>query len=64
MVNDCEMSSMKIKKITLIFVALLLASSGTFAAKMVMPTDAPASYEAECGSCHMAYPPALLSEQS
>ncbi|MBU3560178.1 diheme cytochrome c [Polynucleobacter sp. MG-Unter2-18] len=29
-----------------------------------MPTDAPASYEAECASCHMAYPPALLSQQS
>jgi len=43
---------------------LLLASSSTFAAKMAMPADAPASYEAECASCHMAYPPALLSEQS
>ncbi|QWE01487.1 diheme cytochrome c [Polynucleobacter sp. JS-Mosq-20-D10] len=29
-----------------------------------MPTDMPASYEAECASCHMAYPPALLSQQS
>ncbi|OZA10118.1 MAG: cytochrome C [Polynucleobacter sp. 24-46-87] len=29
-----------------------------------MPADAPASYEVECASCHMAYPPALLSEQS
>lgn len=41
-----------------------MAASPTFAAKMTMPTDAPASYEAECASCHMAYPPALLSEQS
>ena len=40
-----------------------IASSG-FAAKMPMPADAPASYEAECASCHMAYPPGLLSEQS
>jgi nitrate/TMAO reductase-like tetraheme cytochrome c subunit len=64
MANDCEMSSMKIKKTILIFAALLLTSSGAYAAKMVMPTDAPASYEAECASCHMAYPPALLSEQS
>ena len=31
---------------------------------MTMPTDAPVSYEAECASCHMAYPPALLSQQS
>ena len=52
------------KKTILIAASLLLASSSTFAAKMTMPTDAPASYEAECASCHMAYPPALLSEQS
>jgi nitrate/TMAO reductase-like tetraheme cytochrome c subunit len=55
---------MKIKNTTLIAAALLLASSATFAAKMAMPPDAPASYEAECASCHMAYPPALLNEQS
>ena len=64
MVNDCEMSSMKIKKTILIFATLLLTSSGTFAAKMAMLVDVPASYETECASCHMAYPPALLSEQS
>lgn len=52
------------KKTLFIAASLLLASSPTFAAKMAMPTDAPASYEAECASCHMAYPPALLSEQS
>lgn len=52
------------KKTVLIAAALLIASSGTFAAKMTMPTDMPASYEAECASCHMAYPPALLSQQS
>lgn len=38
--------------------------SSAFAAKMPMPADAPASYESECASCHMAYPPGLLSEQS
>ena len=52
------------KKTLFIAASLLLASSPTFAAKMTMPADAPASYEAECASCHMAYPPALLSEQS
>ena len=52
------------KKTIFIAASLLLASSPTFAAKMTMPADAPASYEAECASCHMAYPPALLSEQS
>ena len=52
------------KKTVLITTVLILASLPTFAAKMAMPGDAPASYEAECASCHMAYPPALLSEQS
>ena len=52
------------RKTIFIATSLLLASSSTFAAKMAMPTDAPASYEAECASCHMAYPPALLSERS
>lgn len=52
------------KKTLFIAASLLLASSPTFAAKMTMPADAPASYEAECASCHMAYPPGLLSEQS
>jgi nitrate/TMAO reductase-like tetraheme cytochrome c subunit len=47
--------------ITLFF---LFGAPSTFAAKMTMPADAPASYEAECASCHMAYPPALLSQQS
>ena len=55
---------MKIKNIVLITATLLLASSASFAAKMAIPSDAPASYEAECASCHMAYPPGLLSEQS
>ena len=52
-------------KITaLITTLLLLGSSSAFAGKMAMPADAPASYEAECASCHMSYPPALLSQQS
>ena len=53
-----------IKNTVLITAALLMVSPVTFAAKMTMPTDVPASYEAECASCHMAYPPALLSQQS
>ncbi len=58
------MNFINMKKTILIFVSLLLASSSAFAAKMAMPADAPASYEAECASCHMTYPPGLLSEQS
>ena len=58
------MNLLNMKKIPLIAFSILMAASHTFAAKMTMPADAPASYEAECASCHMAYPPALLSEQS
>ena len=58
------MNPSKMKKTILVANTILLASSSTFAAKMIMPADAPASYEAECASCHMAYPPALLSQQS
>lgn len=47
-----------------IFLSLMLGTSLVFAGKMGMPTDAPASYDAECASCHMAYPPALLSAKS
>jgi len=54
----------KTVKNTVLIAAALLMTPVTFAAKMTMPTDAPASYEAECASCHMAYPPALLSQQS
>ena len=41
----------------------LFLVSPVFAAKMPMPSDMPKSYDAECASCHMAYPPGLLSEQ-
>lgn len=56
--------NLNMKKTIFITASLLLTSSPAFAAKMTMPADAPASYEAECASCHMAYPPALLSQQS
>ena len=46
-----------------LFVTLMLLSPA-FAAKMPMPSDMPKSYDAECASCHMAYPPGLLSEKS
>jgi hypothetical protein len=58
------MSLFRMKKTVLIAVTLLMASPVTFAAKMTMPADVPATYEPECASCHMAYPPALLSQQS
>jgi len=43
--------------------AYLLAMPA-LAAKMTMPSDAPKSYEAECASCHMAYPPGLLGQKN
>lgn len=34
------------------------------AAKIGFPADAPKAYEAECASCHIAYPPGLLGQKS
>lgn len=48
----------------LIFLSTTFMVSSVMAAKMPMPSDMPKSYEAECASCHMAYPPGLLSEKS
>ena len=46
------------------FITALFFVESVFAAKMPMPSDMPKSYDAECASCHMAYPPGLLSEKS
>jgi nitrate/TMAO reductase-like tetraheme cytochrome c subunit len=46
------------------FLITLLVTSPAYTAKMPMPSDMPKSYDAECASCHMAYPPGLLSEKS
>lgn len=43
------------------FCLLLAIALPAFADRMPFPADTPASYKAECGSCHMAYQPALLS---
>lgn len=43
---------------------LALLAMPVSASKMGMPADAPKSYEAECASCHMAYPPGLLGQKS
>jgi nitrate/TMAO reductase-like tetraheme cytochrome c subunit len=48
----------------LVFLSTTFMVSLVLAAKMPMPADMPKSYEAECASCHMAYPPGLLSEKS
>jgi hypothetical protein len=41
---------------------LSLLSVSASAAKMAMLSDAPKSYDIECASCHMAYPPGLLGQ--
>jgi mono/diheme cytochrome c family protein len=43
---------------------LALLAMPVSAAKMTMPPDAPKSFDAECASCHMAYPPGLLGQKN
>ena len=43
---------------------LALLAIPASAARMAMPADTPKSYEAECASCHMAYPPGLLTQKN
>jgi len=40
---------------------LLSISLPALADRLPLPADTPASYRAECGSCHLPYPPALLA---
>ena len=47
------------KRIALIL--LLAVALPALADRLPLPADTPASYAAECGSCHLAYPPALLA---
>jgi hypothetical protein len=46
----------------LLFLAVL--AMPVDAAKMTLPSGAPKSYEAECASCHLAYPPGLLGQKN
>lgn len=45
----------------LIFALASLFASNALADRMPLPADTPAGYKAECGSCHLAFPPALLA---
>jgi hypothetical protein len=46
----------------IVFVAaVLMAAAPAFADRLPIPSDAPPAFKAECGSCHLAFPPALLS---
>jgi nitrate/TMAO reductase-like tetraheme cytochrome c subunit len=55
---------MKTQFVAPFLVLCALSAMPVFATKMTMPSDAPKSYEAECASCHMAYPPRLLGQRS
>jgi cytochrome c553 len=41
--------------------ATLFAALPVRADRLPTPADAPPAYKAECGSCHLAFPPALLA---
>ena len=53
---------MKNALLTLLTATLLGTALPVLADRMPLPADTPASYKAECTSCHMAYPPALLGK--
>jgi hypothetical protein len=43
--------------------AMLFASWSAYADRLQLPADAPPAYQAECGSCHIAFPPQLLGTE-
>lgn len=45
----------------LVILLAITAALPAHADRLPLPADTPASYRAECGSCHLAYPPALLA---
>lgn len=49
------------KRLTLI--ALLACALPALADRLPLPANTPGSFKTECGSCHLAYPPALLTAQ-
>ena len=51
-------------KTRLVLLFLTVFAMPVSVAKMTMPPDAPNSYEAECASCHMAYPPGLMGQKN
>ncbi len=51
---------MKTAQCVLLSAALLLPAAAS-ADRLPVPADAPPSFKAECGNCHLPFPPALLS---
>jgi hypothetical protein len=52
---------MKRIALTLLIGIAVVLPPPALADRMPLPANTPASYKAECGSCHLAFPPALLS---
>ncbi|HEX5392084.1 MAG TPA: cytochrome C [Rhodocyclaceae bacterium] len=48
------------KRLVLLAVAAI-AASNAHADRMPIPANAPPAFKAECGSCHLPFPPALLA---
>jgi len=44
-----------------ILIAAAMVPLSALADRMPIPADVPPAFKAECGSCHLAFPPALLS---
>jgi hypothetical protein len=44
-----------------LLVAAAFATATAHADRLPVPADAPPAFKAECGSCHLAFPPALLT---
>ena len=51
---------MRTAKLSLLAAALILSMAAR-ADSLPVPANAPASFQTECGGCHMAFPPALLT---
>ena len=52
---------MKTRHFLLLTVGWLACISPVLADRMPLPKDSPPSYQQECASCHLAFPPALLN---
>lgn len=48
-------------KRTILCLGLAAASASALADRLPIPADAPPAFKAECGSCHLPFPPALLA---
>ena len=48
------------KNILLLALLFPFAATSAMADKLRLPADAPQAFQAECGSCHVAFPPQLM----